>query len=264
MNVEAPTATRGSSAHVLGCRRCTGRCGRCQGHRKLTLSNSLDLYRSPTSVSRVTPPILNLLYSSSAECVVLSFRGLRIRHRPRALSQQFFLATPVFLAAASRSLLSIPSGSRRLSIARAQPLPETPVSMASSSNTPAPAPVSGGDDHPELVEELTKLFQDFKVDQEDHELIDSLKALSKKSPKLVKSSEYQAPADPSIFVRSWKMNEFKYYDVPSPFPTLARGLFTQDIKNSSGKMRHRIVARGYDKFFNIGEVPWTTVSAHLV
>ena len=121
--------------------------------------------------------------------------------------------------------------------------------------------MSGGDDHPELVEELTKLFQDFKVDQEDHELIDSLKALSKKSPKLVKSSEYQAPADPSIFVRSWKMNEFKYYDVPSPFPTLARGLFTQDIKGSSGKMRHRIVARGYDKFFNIGEVPWTTVSA---
>ncbi len=66
------------------------------------------------------------------------------------------------------------------------------------------------------------------------------------------------------------MNEFKYYDVPSPFPTLARGLFTQDVKigggegegegGEGGEVRHRIVARGYDKFFNIGEVPWTTVS----
>ncbi|KAJ3017665.1 hypothetical protein NUW54_g533 [Trametes sanguinea] len=53
------------------------------------------------------------------------------------------------------------------------------------------------------------------------------------------------------------MNEFKYYDIPSPFPTLARGLFTQDIKDASGDIKHRIVARGYDKFFNIGEVPWT-------
>lgn len=134
--------------------------------------------------------------------------------------------------------------------------------MASPSDSSSLAPAPGGGstgEHPELGNELTKLFQNLKVDQEDHELIDSLKALSNKSPKLVKSSEYQAPADPSIFVRSWKMNEFKYHDIPSPFPTLARGLFTQDIKNSSGKTKHRIVARGYDKFFNIGEVPWTTV-----
>ncbi|EKM56290.1 uncharacterized protein PHACADRAFT_253339 [Phanerochaete carnosa HHB-10118-sp] len=53
------------------------------------------------------------------------------------------------------------------------------------------------------------------------------------------------------------MNEFKYYDIPSPFPTLARGLFTRDI-TVDGEEKHRIVARGYDKFFNIGEVPWTT------
>ena len=66
-------------------------------------------------------------------------------------------------------------------------------------------------------------------------------------------------------IRSWKMNEFKYYDVPSPFPTLARGLFTtwvsEDDKQGegNGNGRYTIVARGYDKFFNIGEVPWTTV-----
>ncbi|KAF8515637.1 RNA ligase-domain-containing protein [Gautieria morchelliformis] len=64
------------------------------------------------------------------------------------------------------------------------------------------------------------------------------------------------------------MNEFKYYEVPSPFPTLARGLFTSydgsdvDAKGegpSNGK--YSIVARGYDKFFNIGEVPWTNWKA---
>ncbi|THU87039.1 hypothetical protein K435DRAFT_867675 [Dendrothele bispora CBS 962.96] len=99
---------------------------------------------------------------------------------------------------------------------------------------------------------------------EDSDLITSLLALSKKSPKLVKSSTYAAPVDSSIMVRSWKMNEFKYYDVPSPFPTLARGLFSVDLpqeqrEGEKGKEpKYRIVARGYDKFFNIGEVPWNT------
>ena len=82
------------------------------------------------------------------------------------------------------------------------------------------------------------------------ELIAALVALEKTAPKLVKSTLYPAPAEPTTLVRSWKMNEFKYYDIPSPFPTYARGLFTLD---------DRIVVRGYDKFFNIGEVPWTEV-----
>lgn len=98
--------------------------------------------------------------------------------------------------------------------------------------------------------------------EEDSQLIAALHALAQKSPKLVKSSVYAAPADPGIAVRSWRMNEFKYYDVPSPFPTLARGLFTAELPRGGGEpgpARYRIVARGYDKFFNIGEVPWTTV-----
>ncbi|KAF5380128.1 hypothetical protein D9615_006236 [Tricholomella constricta] len=101
--------------------------------------------------------------------------------------------------------------------------------------------------------------------EEDSQLIAGLHRLSKKSPKLVKSSTYPAPADPNIVVRSWKMNEFKYYDVPSPFPTLARGIFTVELPpKADGKeageseQKYRIVARGYDKFFNIGEVPWVT------
>jgi hypothetical protein len=91
---------------------------------------------------------------------------------------------------------------------------------------------------------------------EDSQLIVDLIALSKNSPKLVKSSVYPAPADPNLLVTSWKMNEFKYYDVPSPFPTYARGLFTLELQPAQS---YRIVARGYDKFFNIGEVPWTEV-----
>ena len=100
---------------------------------------------------------------------------------------------------------------------------------------------------------------------ENSDLVKSLHGLPKK---LVKSSTYSAPADPSIQIRSWKMNEFKYYDVPSPFPTLARGLFTRELPDDSQKegnasKRYEIVARGYDKFFNIGEVPWTTVGLYI-
>lgn len=95
---------------------------------------------------------------------------------------------------------------------------------------------------------------------EDSQLIADLHALEKKSSKLVRSSVYPAPSEPSIAVRSWKLNEFKYYDIPSPFPTLARGLFSTEVPIESGHgVKYRIVVRGYDKFFNIGEVPWTTV-----
>jgi tRNA ligase len=95
--------------------------------------------------------------------------------------------------------------------------------------------------------------------QEGSQLIADLHALHKKSPKLVKPVKYPAPAGPEIAVESWRMNEFKYYDIPSPFPTLARGLFSVEEGEKDGDPRYRIVARGYDKFFNIGEVPWTTV-----
>jgi tRNA splicing ligase len=93
----------------------------------------------------------------------------------------------------------------------------------------------------------------------DHELIKSLYALAEKNKKLVHPNQQKSPTHPDVTLTSWKMNEFKYYDIPSPFPTLARGLFTQ--KNENGE--YRIVVRGYDKFFNIGEVPWNTVSLCL-
>ncbi|EAU83033.1 RNA ligase [Coprinopsis cinerea okayama7 len=106
-----------------------------------------------------------------------------------------------------------------------------------------------------------------KFHLEDSQLIDALHSLSKKSPKLVRGSDAAVPFHEDHTVRSWKLNEFKYYVVPSPFPTLARGLFTTTVKEGDAEeygvdveegVKHRIVIRGYDKFFNIGEVPWTT------
>ncbi|KAJ2559037.1 trna ligase [Coemansia sp. RSA 1933] len=53
-------------------------------------------------------------------------------------------------------------------------------------------------------------------------------------------------------VTSWKCNEFLYKKDPCPLPTLARGLFT-----SGYGVEETVVARGYNKFFNIGEVAKT-------
>jgi hypothetical protein len=95
--------------------------------------------------------------------------------------------------------------------------------------------------------------------RDDSQLIADLRSLHKKSPKLVKPVKYVVPTVPEITVESWKMDEWKYYDIPSPFPTLARGLFSTEEKGEGEGPRYRIIARGYDKFFNIGEVPWTNV-----
>ncbi|KWU43436.1 RNA ligase [Rhodotorula sp. JG-1b] len=66
---------------------------------------------------------------------------------------------------------------------------------------------------------------------------------------------------------SWKMPDYAYKRDPCPFPTRARGLFTERVKgNDNGEEdEYRIVARGYDKFFNVGEVSWTqwdTIGQH--
>jgi tRNA ligase len=59
-------------------------------------------------------------------------------------------------------------------------------------------------------------------------------------------------------IDSWKLEEQAYKSQSAP--TLVRGLFTEAL-NKGGRSTCRIVARGYDKFFNIGEVPWTTEAA---
>ncbi|KZO94493.1 hypothetical protein CALVIDRAFT_546271 [Calocera viscosa TUFC12733] len=91
------------------------------------------------------------------------------------------------------------------------------------------------------------------------------------------------PDDPPApkLITSWKMTEHLYRQSPCPFPTLARGMFTTWTSESgnpeplvNGGKRNwgvrvheekggqwRIVARGYDKFFNVGEVGWTEWSS---
>jgi tRNA ligase len=72
--------------------------------------------------------------------------------------------------------------------------------------------------------------------------------------------------DEKYYLTSWKMSEHHYRRKDCPFPVLARGLFTAnkayslphaDVPKEEEKDESRIVARGYDKFFNVGEVEWT-------
>ena len=82
-----------------------------------------------------------------------------------------------------------------------------------------------------------------------------------------KGSHSTTAREGTLKLTSWKTQEFAYrktskigYDDADGLPTLARGLFTC----SDGKGRHRIVVRGYDKFFNEGEMPWTKVSPFVL
>lgn len=75
-----------------------------------------------------------------------------------------------------------------------------------------------------------------------------------KSSKLLKHTDHVVQKDGSdepYKVTSWKMQDYAYKRDPCPYPTRGRGLFT------IGK--DRIVARAYDKFFNVDEVSWTKV-----
>ncbi|KAJ7270265.1 RNA ligase-domain-containing protein [Mycena rebaudengoi] len=96
---------------------------------------------------------------------------------------------------------------------------------------------------------------------EDSSLVAKLQTIANQNPYLIKCTVYSAPADPSISVCSWKLDEYSYPEVPSSLPTRARGLFTMNIAKyeDNQEQNHRIVVRGYDNFFQIGEVPWNTV-----
>ncbi|RMZ78939.1 hypothetical protein DV737_g3688, partial [Chaetothyriales sp. CBS 132003] len=68
-------------------------------------------------------------------------------------------------------------------------------------------------------------------------------------------------AGSAITVDSWRFQDWDYKR--DDLPTYARGLFT--TKRSDGK--DEIAIRGYDKFFNVGEVPstqWAEVEANTV
>ena len=120
-------------------------------------------------------------------------------------------------------------------------------------------------------------------------LLSSLYDLRDNNPKAVRATVHHYPA--AVYapddkgegssssrdrrITSWKMTEHLYFSASNQFPTLARGLFTEAIEEGDEvpgeaakcegewrdpTQRQRIVARGYDKFFNIDEVDWTDVS----
>jgi tRNA ligase len=106
------------------------------------------------------------------------------------------------------------------------------------------------------------------------ELLESLRNLKTQNPKAVRSNVHLYPA--SIYagedesasssssegtrkITSWKMTEHMYFNANNQFPTLARGLFTEEVDGEE-----RIVARGYDKFFNTDETAWTSVSRRIL
>ncbi|RKP37052.1 RNA ligase-domain-containing protein [Dimargaris cristalligena] len=77
---------------------------------------------------------------------------------------------------------------------------------------------------------------------------------AKKLNRGIRRTEYSVP-ETSVPISSWHFTEYMYKRDPCPFPTLARGLFTRPSPDPA--FTYDIVARGYDKFFNTGEVPKT-------
>lgn len=92
------------------------------------------------------------------------------------------------------------------------------------------------------------------------------KPLLRSTPFCVTSSAENGSA---YTLHSWKTLEYAYRKVSvvgvgalDDMPSLARGLFTVDARQPEGgeEEEERIVVRGYDKFFSVGELPWTKVS----
>lgn len=91
--------------------------------------------------------------------------------------------------------------------------------------------------------------------QATHTLLSSLYSFGQQPDDDAKLSKLLRHTDHDIKgkgkITSWKMQDYAYKRDPCPYPTRARGLFTAGTE--------RIVARAYDKFFNVDEVSWTKV-----
>ena len=76
-----------------------------------------------------------------------------------------------------------------------------------------------------------------------------------------KKSTFHVAASDDISVDSWRFQDWDYKR--DDLPTYARGLFTTKTKKNAPE----IVIRGYDKFFNVGEVrttEWESIERHTV
>lgn len=116
----------------------------------------------------------------------------------------------------------------------------------------------------ELSEELGDLNHD-KNKKSPPPVTKSIKGLLRHSDHIITlPSEHidgKESGSSTRVLTSWKMADWAYKREPCPFPTRARGLFTERVDGTEEE--YRIVARGYDKFFNVNEVSWTKVSSFL-
>lgn len=130
------------------------------------------------------------------------------------------------------------------------------LSLVDRPSSSAPSPTS------------TAIFTQAHLDQIEAStrLVSALDAARKQPKPLIRSTGHLVSgASSQHHLLSWKVAEFAYRkstSVGSELPTLARGLFTEriDVESSSSsakEAKHRIVVRGYDKFFNLGEMAWT-------
>lgn len=137
--------------------------------------------------------------------------------------------------------------------------PSSPVPSASTStSTLAPA-------IPTLTRQLDDLALARTAPAPAPKVNAALRKLLKSTQHVVRVGE---PARERVLT-SWKMADYAYKRDPCPFPTRARGLFTEKVESPSSSApdqadsahdEYRIVARGYDKFFNVNEVSWTQVN----
>ena len=105
---------------------------------------------------------------------------------------------------------------------------------------------------PHGIAELCKALEQAKASKQRG---DRKKAVS------VKKTTFQVAGSNGLSVDSWRYQDWDYKR--DDLPTYARGLFTTRRKDGTPE----IVIRGYDKFFNVGEVPsteWANVQADTV
>ena len=106
---------------------------------------------------------------------------------------------------------------------------------------------------------VTMVHQDVA---EVRQMIDGLQAATRNKGKKTftcKKSTFAVEKSDGISVDSWKFMDWDYKR--DDLPTYARGLFTTVRKDKIPE----IAVRGYDKFFNVGEVPetkWDYIEAH--
>ncbi|KAK4702767.1 tRNA ligase, partial [Phenoliferia sp. Uapishka_3] len=118
--------------------------------------------------------------------------------------------------------------------------------------------VKGGNKNGKTAEGVTSELEKLDVKKKEPASAKSLKGLLRSSTHTIQlPAEEEGGQAVERVLTSWKMADYAYKRDPCPFPTRARGLFTEKVGGDGTAEEYKIVARGYDKFFNVNEVSWT-------